>query len=101
MVALAPAVSASAGLALRIEHVSHGFALDGLHLPVLERVSLEVAPGVWQKRWTFNGRAPGPFCSRPNSDAKLVTSSVTRTDRIRRWTENRSDARANASWKPA
>jgi NitT/TauT family transport system ATP-binding protein len=32
-------------LALRIEHVSHGFALDGLHLPVLERVSLEVAPG--------------------------------------------------------
>ncbi len=21
---------------------------------------LEVAPGVWQRRWTFNGRAPGP-----------------------------------------
>ncbi|MBK8446569.1 MAG: multicopper oxidase domain-containing protein [Micropruina sp.] len=25
-----------------------------------QEVPLEVAPGVWQKRWTFNGRAPGP-----------------------------------------
>lgn len=36
MVALAHAVSASEGLALSIENLSHGFALDGLHLPVLE-----------------------------------------------------------------
>ncbi|MEA5053914.1 MAG: multicopper oxidase domain-containing protein [Propionicimonas sp.] len=26
----------------------------------VQEVPLEVAPGVWQKRWTFNGRAPGP-----------------------------------------
>ena len=26
----------------------------------VEEVALEVAPGVWQRRWTFNGRAPGP-----------------------------------------
>lgn len=49
MVALAHAASASTsastGLALRIEQLSHGFALDGQHLPVLERVSLDVAPG--------------------------------------------------------
>ena len=45
MVALAQAVQPSSGLALRIENLSHGFALDGQHLPVLERVSLEVAPG--------------------------------------------------------
>lgn len=45
MVALAHAVSASESLALRIENLSHGFALDGQHLPVLERVSLDVAPG--------------------------------------------------------
>ncbi|HEY3338633.1 MAG TPA: multicopper oxidase domain-containing protein [Propionicimonas sp.] len=25
-----------------------------------KEVPLEVAPGVWQRRWTFNGRAPGP-----------------------------------------
>jgi nitrite reductase (NO-forming) len=25
-----------------------------------QEVTLEVAPGVWQKRWTFNGRTPGP-----------------------------------------
>ncbi|MCI8212236.1 ABC transporter [Pseudomonas sp. S25] len=47
MVATASAstVSTSAGLALRIEHLNHGFALDGQHLPVLENVSLDVAPG--------------------------------------------------------
>jgi NitT/TauT family transport system ATP-binding protein len=47
MVALAHATTtaASAGLALRIEGLSHGFALDGQHLPVLERVTLDVAPG--------------------------------------------------------
>lgn len=45
MVALAHAVTAPAGLALRIENLSHGFALDGQQLPVLERVSLDVAPG--------------------------------------------------------
>ncbi|MGC3953049.1 MAG: multicopper oxidase domain-containing protein [Propionicimonas sp.] len=26
----------------------------------VQEVPLEVAPGVWQKRWTFNGTAPGP-----------------------------------------
>ena len=45
MVALAHALTAPAGLALRIENLSHGFALDGQQLPVLERVSLDVAPG--------------------------------------------------------
>lgn len=30
-----------------------------LTLTVTE-VPLQVAPGVWQQRWTFNGRAPGP-----------------------------------------
>lgn len=35
----------TAGLALRIEHLSHGFALDGQRLPVLENVSIDVAPG--------------------------------------------------------
>ena len=25
-----------------------------------QELPLEVAPGVWQKRWTFNGTAPGP-----------------------------------------
>ena len=45
MVALAHVESASEGLALRIDNLSHGFALDGQHLPVLERVSLDVAPG--------------------------------------------------------
>lgn len=25
-----------------------------------EEVPLEVAPGIWQQRWTFNGQAPGP-----------------------------------------
>ncbi|NWA84599.1 ABC transporter ATP-binding protein [Pseudomonas sp. D2002] len=45
MVALAHAVTAPAGLALRIENLSHGFAMDGQQLPVLERVSLDVAPG--------------------------------------------------------
>ena len=32
----------------------HKITLTALELP------LEVAPGVWQRRWTFNGRAPGP-----------------------------------------
>ncbi len=35
----------TAGLALRIEHLSHCFALDGQRLPVLENVSIDVAPG--------------------------------------------------------
>ncbi|USQ82066.1 multicopper oxidase domain-containing protein [Ornithinimicrobium faecis] len=25
-----------------------------------QEVPLEVAPGIWQQRWTFNGQAPGP-----------------------------------------
>ncbi|MFK3794822.1 ABC transporter ATP-binding protein [Pseudomonas sp. NPDC088444] len=34
-----------AGLALRIDNLSHGFSLEGHRLPVLERVSLSIAPG--------------------------------------------------------
>jgi NitT/TauT family transport system ATP-binding protein len=47
MVAVAPVsnFSSPAGLALHIENLSHGFALDGQRLPVLENVSLDVAPG--------------------------------------------------------
>jgi NitT/TauT family transport system ATP-binding protein len=47
MVALAQETTTpvSTGLALRIESLSHGFALDGQRLPVLDRVSLDVAPG--------------------------------------------------------
>src|SRR5699024_12748534 len=26
----------------------------------VEEVELEVAPGVWQRRWTFGGTVPGP-----------------------------------------
>ncbi|MFJ4143865.1 ABC transporter ATP-binding protein [Pseudomonas sp. NPDC089734] len=37
--------SSHAGLALRIDNLSHGFALDGQRLPVLDRVSLDIAPG--------------------------------------------------------
>lgn len=45
MVAQAHAATASAGLALSIDDLSHGFTLDGRHLPVLERICLDVAPG--------------------------------------------------------
>ncbi|MBX8588137.1 ABC transporter ATP-binding protein [Pseudomonas cichorii] len=46
MVATAHAANPSrAGLALRIDSLSHGFALDGQRLPVLDKVSLDVAPG--------------------------------------------------------
>ncbi|MDB6141881.1 MAG: ABC-type nitrate/sulfonate/bicarbonate transport system, ATPase component [Pseudomonas sp.] len=47
MVALAQQAAdpVSAGLALRIDNLSHAFALDGQRLPVLDRVSLDVAPG--------------------------------------------------------
>lgn len=41
----APNVRSTAGLALRIEHLNHGFTLDGQRLPVLEDISLDVAPG--------------------------------------------------------
>ncbi|WP_397452588.1 ABC transporter ATP-binding protein [Pseudomonas sp. NA-150] len=34
-----------AGLALRIDNLSHAFSLEGQKLPVLDRVSLDVAPG--------------------------------------------------------
>jgi NitT/TauT family transport system ATP-binding protein len=34
-----------AGMALRIDNLSHAFSLNGERLPVLERVSLDVAPG--------------------------------------------------------
>ncbi len=37
--------SSTTGLALRIDNLSHGFALDGQHLPVLQNVSIDVAPG--------------------------------------------------------
>ena len=37
--------SGTAGAGLRVEAVSHRFELDGAPLPVLERISLDVAPG--------------------------------------------------------
>jgi NitT/TauT family transport system ATP-binding protein len=47
MVALANTLpeQGAAGLALRIDNLSHSFSLDGYRLPVLERISLDVAPG--------------------------------------------------------
>ncbi|WP_122313796.1 ABC transporter ATP-binding protein [Pseudomonas cichorii] len=47
MVATAQASSSvsQAGLALRIDNLSHAFALDGQPLPVLDKVSLDIAPG--------------------------------------------------------
>ncbi len=47
MVALAPQhdLKTNRGLALHISQLNHGFALDGQHLPVLQQVSLDVAPG--------------------------------------------------------
>ncbi|WP_346830321.1 ABC transporter ATP-binding protein [Pseudomonas abietaniphila] len=47
MVSTARAASAgqSPGLALHIDTLSHGFSLEGHRLPVLEHVSLDVAPG--------------------------------------------------------
>lgn len=42
-----------------LEPLTPGEKVHKLTLTAQE-LSLEVAPGVWQKRWTFNGRAPGP-----------------------------------------
>ncbi len=39
----------------------------------VEEVSLEVAPGVWQKRWTFNGAVPGPTLRGKVGDVFEVT----------------------------
>lgn len=35
----------TAGLALRIDNISHGFSLEGQRLAVLDKVSLDIAPG--------------------------------------------------------
>jgi nitrite reductase (NO-forming) len=43
-----------------------------VHLTIDETV-LEVAPGAWQKRWTFNGRAPGPVLHGRVGDRFVVT----------------------------
>lgn len=43
--ARAASVGPGQGLALHIDTLSHGFSLEGHRLPVLERVSLDVAPG--------------------------------------------------------
>jgi nitrite reductase (NO-forming) len=39
----------------------------------VEEVALEVAPGVWQKRWTYNGRVPGPTLHGRVGDTFVVT----------------------------
>ena len=39
----------------------------------VQEVPLEVAPGVWQRRWTFNGRAPGPVLHGRVGDVFEVT----------------------------
>lgn len=39
----------------------------------IEEVSREVAPGVWQKRWTFNGTVPGPILHGRIGDTFEVT----------------------------
>lgn len=45
MVALATASADDRGLALHIDNLSHAFDIEGVPLPVLENVSLDVAPG--------------------------------------------------------
>jgi NitT/TauT family transport system ATP-binding protein len=42
---VAPALQPAAALGLEVIDVSHGFTLEGRHLPVLENVSLSAAPG--------------------------------------------------------
>jgi nitrite reductase (NO-forming) len=39
----------------------------------VEEVVLEVAPGVWQKRWTYNGQVPGPTLHGRVGDTFVVT----------------------------
>src|SRR5699024_7381766 len=41
-------------------------------LPV-EEVPLEVAPGVWQQRWTFGGTVPGPTLHGRVGDKFVIT----------------------------
>jgi nitrite reductase (NO-forming) len=53
---------ADAKLSGVIDPVLPALTSGKVHKLTLEakEVPLEVAPGVWQRRWTFNGRAPGP-----------------------------------------
>ncbi len=53
---------ADATLSGVIDPVLPALTSGKVHTLTLEakEVPLEVAPGVWQRRWTFNGRAPGP-----------------------------------------
>ena len=39
----------------------------------IDETTLEVAPGVWQERWTFNGTAPGPVLHGRVGDRFVVT----------------------------
>jgi len=39
----------------------------------VEEKDLEVAPGVWQKRWTYNGQVPGPTLHGRVGDTFVVT----------------------------
>jgi nitrite reductase (NO-forming) len=39
----------------------------------IDETVLEVAPGVWQRRWTFDGRAPGPVLHGQVGDRFVVT----------------------------
>lgn len=38
-----------------------------------QEVTLEVAPGIWQRRWTFGGTAPGPTLHGRVGDTFIVT----------------------------
>src|SRR5699024_3007083 len=39
----------------------------------VQETELEVAPGVWQRRWTFNGQVPGPTLHGRIGDVFKVT----------------------------
>ena len=39
----------------------------------VKEVELEVAPGVWQKRWTYNGQVPGPTLRGKVGDVFVIT----------------------------
>ncbi len=53
---------ADAELSGSVDPVLPRVTSDRVRKPSLrvQEVPLEVAPGVWQRRWTFNGRVPGP-----------------------------------------
>ena len=62
MAGMKPTAESPAELRGVIDPVLPPLSEEKLHRLTLvaEEDPLEVAPGVWQLRWTFNGRAPGP-----------------------------------------